>query len=310
MIVSNFDRQQGNDFFISNDGDFNHFWLSVEADAGSAGLYEVVESAGVYGCSIGRGGGSQACMGVTAGDLNRDGMIDLHVTNFRNEPVNLFVQSESGTFTDLASRFGLVEPSFGVLGFGTQAADLDNDGWLDLAVLNGHVYDARFEGTPLQMLPQLFRGGAGAFVLQETPSSGPYWQRKAVGRTLATLDWNRDGRMDLLANHLDQPIALLQNDSETQNWLQLELVGVTSEREAIGAKVDIDAGGDHWTGWQVGGDGYMCSNEPVIHFGLGTVSAITQVEIDWPSGRTQLLPNLKPNHRYLVIEGVVEPHER
>ena len=96
-------------------------------------------------------------MGVASGDLNRDGLLDLHVTNFRNEPVNLFIQSESGTFMDLAARFGLATPSFEVLGFGTQAVDLDNDGWLDLAVLNGHVYDARFEGTPLQMLPQLFR---------------------------------------------------------------------------------------------------------------------------------------------------------
>ncbi len=163
LVIANFDRQHGNDFFVSNDGDLNHYWTSTTAPESSSHRFELVESGGARGCSIGRGGGSQACMGVASGDFNRDGTLDLHITNFHNESVNLFMQTQSGFFSDEALMYRLTEPSFAVLGFGTQAADFDNDGWLDLAVLNGHVFDGRFEGIPFRMQAQLMRGSRGGF---------------------------------------------------------------------------------------------------------------------------------------------------
>ncbi len=120
---------------------------------------------------------------------------------------------------------------------------------------------------------------------------------------MVTLDWNRDGRVDLVANHLDAPVALLTNASPIQHWLQFELVGVQSEREAIGARVRVDCGDEHWWGWSVGGDGYMCTNESVIHFGLGGHAKADRVEIQWPSGKTQVLVDMKADQRVLVIEG-------
>ncbi len=98
----------------------------------------------------------------------------------------------------------------------------------------------RSQGIPFRMQPQLLRGSRRGFTLEDQKSAGRYWQREQLGRTLAMLDWNRDGRIDLLANHLDAPVSLLQNDSQAQNWLQLELVGVTSERDAIGAEVRVE----------------------------------------------------------------------
>jgi hypothetical protein len=127
---------------------------------------------------------------------------------------------------------------------------------------------------------------------------------------LALLDWNRDGRIDLLANHLDQPIALLQNESSAGNWLQLELVGVTSERDAVGAEVRVEADGKSWCGWQTGGDGLMCTNEAMIHLGMDDVTAVEKIEVHWPGGTTQVLESVQPNQRYLIIEGVDEPHRR
>lgn len=311
VVIANFDGKHGNDFFISNDGDFNHYWVSTESESADATTrYELTEAANVHGCSIGRGGRSQACMGIASGDFDRNGTLDLHVTNFRKEPVNLFLQSQAGFFVDQATDYGLSKPSFGVLGFGTQAADVDNDGWLDIAVLNGHVYDARFEGTPFQMRPQLFRGGQKNFVLQDPKIAGDYWQREAVARTLATLDWNRDGGVDYLASHLDHPLALLQNESPRQHWLQIELVGVASERDAIGAAVTIEGGGQRWSGWQIGGDGLMCSNEPVIHFGIGALEKIDRATVVWPSGQTQTVSELSVDHRYLVVEQQPETHSR
>jgi hypothetical protein len=249
-------------------------------------------------------------MGVASGDFNRDGTLDLHVTNFHNEPVNLYTQTSSGHFSDQALKYGLVEASFAVLGFGTQAADFNNDGWLDLAVLNGHLYDARNEGIPFRMRPQLFLGRLGGFTLHDHRSAGQYWGDKHLGRTLAMLDFNRDGRIDLAANHLDAPSALLQNESATQNWLQLELIGTTSERDAIGAEVRVAVGQQRWNGWQTGGDGYMCTNEPIVHFGLGGAEVIQRIEIRWPSGQSQVFESVRPNTRYLVIEGRQELFQR
>lgn len=303
-VIANFDAQAGNDVFISNDGDVNHYWKSSRVSDGYSQPYQLQELAGVAGCGIGKSGISQACMGIASGDFDRNGLLDLMITNFHNEPVNLFLQNDSGFFVDEALKYGLAQPSKDVLGFGTQAADFDNDGWLDLAVLNGHIYDASYADIPFRMVSQLFRGSRGAFSLQDAKTAGTYWDRPQLARTLALWDFNRDGRMDLVASHLDQPIAILQNNSEEGNWLQLELVGVASERDAIGAGVVVHAGGERWSGWQTGGDGYMCTNEPLIHFGIGGgVKEIEKVEIDWPSGTTQVINSIQPNARYLVVEG-------
>jgi tetratricopeptide (TPR) repeat protein len=301
-VVADFDGQNGNDLFISNDGDLNHYWKSVTPETSEQQRHTMIESAGIAGCSIGTSGNSQACMGIASGDFDRNGLIDLLITNFHNEPVNLLLQNDSGFFVDEALKYGLVQTSTDVLGFGTQATDFDNDGWLDVAILNGHIYDASYAGIPFRMTSQLLRGGPGAFSLQDAETAGPYWSREQLARTLALFDWNRDGRMDLVANHLDQPIAILQNESEAENWLQLELVGVASDRTAIGARVTVHADGQHWTAWQTGGDGYMCTNEPIIHFGIGDTKVIDEMEIRWPSGMTQTLTSIKPNRRYLIVE--------
>ena len=303
LMVTTFGHSGGNEIFVSNDGDLNHFWKSLPMNADGNSRWKLLESAGVSGCSIGVSGISQACMGIAASDFDRNGFIDLGVTNFHNEPMNLFLQNEAGFFTDEALRFGLVENSKDMLGFGTQAADYDNDGWADIAVLNGHIYDARYAEIPFAMQPQLFRGGVNGFNIQPSANLSGYWKRSQLGRTLATLDWNRDGKMDLLANHLDQPLALLQNESNSGNWLQVELVGTLSEREAIGARIEVESGDQRWVGWQIAGDGYMCTNESLIHLGLGSHELIDKLTVHWPATEPQVFENVAANQRYLLIEG-------
>ena len=308
VVIANFDRRHGNDFFISNDGDLNHYWVSQPESADRKDRFRLRESGTLLGCSIGRGGNSQACMGVAYGDFNRDGTLDLHVTNFLEEPVNLFLQSTNGTFVDEAMRYRLADSSRGVLGFGTQAIDFDNDGWLDLAVLNGHVFDGRVDDLPFRMQPQMMRGSERGFVLQEATEVGNYWGQKSVGRTLAVLDFNQDGRMDLVGNHLDRPVALLENQSESLNWIQVELVGCVSERDAIGAEVVVHANGEMWTAWQTGGDGLMATNEQVLHFGVAEAKKIDSLEVLWPSGEKQRFTDLSVNERYLIVEGQSQLH--
>lgn len=296
VVMANFDQRGGNDVFISNDGDLNHYWLSV-AD------YKLQESAKVLGCSVGRSGYSQACMGIAAGDYDHNGRLDLLITNFYDEPNNLYLQDSAGLYSDEALKFGIVKVSTPQLGFGSQAADFDHDGWLDVAVLNGHLYNATAAGVPFRMQSQLFQGGPGRLVVQQPEPDDDYWQRQQLGRTLALFDFDHDGGMDLITNHLDQPVAILHNVTQRQNWVQLELVGVASERSAVGAVVTLTAGGKSWTAWRTSGDGYQCSNQPLLHFGIGESMSVEEIKILWPSGGHQAISIPQINHSYLVVEG-------
>ena len=299
LVVADFDGRAGNDFFVANDGDLNPFWQS--SNATGAG-FELSESGTLLGCSVGRSGESQACMGVAAGDFDRSGTLDLHVTNFLGEPVALYMQTNGGAFNDEAISMGLAKPSREVLGFGTQAPDLNNDGWLDLVVLNGHVFNAEHEGKPFRMPHQLFQGGPAGFSLLKQHGAEPFFERPSLGRTVAVFDFQNDGDLDLVTNDLHHPVGVLQNESQAGNWIQIRLIGIECERDAIGARVRVTlAGEEHWQ-WQTAGDGYMCNNEPVLHFGVGNLDEPAQVTIFWPGGQTQQLDGLKLGNRYTVVQ--------
>lgn len=249
-------------------------------------------------------------MGIATGDFDRDGSLDFCVTNYWDQPTNLFLQRNQGYFIDFAARYGLSQPSRDTVGFGIQASDFDRDGWLDLAVLNGHVFDPAENGTPeipFKMTPQFFRGSGAGFNLDlETIASDPFWTRTTLGRTLALTDFNRDGRPDLVANHLDASADILENQMAGGRWLRLNIVGVTSEREAIGTRVVATAGDETWTAWMIGGDGFQCSNEPTIDIGVADHEIISKLEIVWPSGLRQLFDDVPTNQHYLVVENETE----
>lgn len=303
-IIANFDRQQGNDLFIANDVDRNHFWRSRPGNFGDN--YSLAECAQVSGCATGPRGTHNGCMGIAVGDFDRNGWLDLHVTNFWNQPADLYMQSPDGLFANESLPYRLVDSTRRTVGWGTQAVDFDRDGWLDLAVLNGHLTDRSESGQPFRMVPQLFRGVAGRFVLDRDQSRDSYWSTVAHGRTIATLDWNRDGRLDLIVNHLLEPTAILENRTEGGNWVQLELVGTATERDGVGAIAQIHLGETVLTAAVTGGDGFLCSNEAVLDFGIGTLNTIDRIEINWPGGKTQSFADVRPNSRYLAIEGHAE----
>lgn len=318
VIITNFDGKFGNDFFIANDTGYNHLWISEQTASGlqtgdAETKYRLNEIATILGCAAGALGQRQGCMGIASGDFDRNGHIDLHVTNYWNQPADLYLQQPQGIFINGNRSHGVHDASTRTVGWGTQATDLDRDGWLDLVVLNGHPTDHRSRGVPLEMKPQLFQGSSNGFSLvpadsirptsQSAASDNRFWDRPAQGRTLAILDWNVDGKPDLIANSLDLPISLLENRSEGGNFLRLELVGVSSERDAVGAKVVLRSGAESWTAWSIGGGGFLAANERVLDFGIGKRDTIDAIEIDWPSGTTQRIENPKVNQTLLVIEG-------
>lgn len=324
-VIANIDGKDGNDLFIANDTDYNHLWVSsgqAERDSPSdAGIYRLSEMATILGCAAGGLGQRQGCMGIATGDFDRNGFIDLHVTNYWNQPADLYLQQPTGEFINGNLSHGVHDASLKTVGWGTQAVDLDRDGWLDLVVLNGHLTDHRRRGVPLEMKPQLFRGSGTGFALvaNSLPPATPsvargddrFWDKPALGRTLAILDWNDDGKPDLVANSLDGPVSLLENKTETKGFVKLELVGVSSERDAIGAKVVLSSGESSWFAWVVGGGGFLSANQRVIDVGIGDEKVVDRIEVVWPSGIVQRFENLPINQSLLIIEGdsVIHPRQ-
>ncbi len=296
VVVTDFDSDGTNEIFIGNDARPNHFLVQ-------AGGNRFENMADAKGVANGFGGAADACMGIATGDFNRDGTLDLSITNFSKESSNLFLQAGGG-FTDFAARYGIDALSVGYVGFGTKAVDIDRNGWLDLIVTNGHVFDRRSEGEPLQMPPQVLINRGNRFDQVAVDDDSGYWDNAFLGRSMAIIDYDRNGAIDLLVGHLDQPLALLDNQTRsTGDWIQFELVGAVSERDAIGTRVVLTAGDEQQSAWVTAGDGYLCSDQPIIDFGLGKNRGIDRVEIFWPSGIRQTFGSLQPNRRYLIVEG-------
>ncbi len=303
VVVANFDGRRGNEVFIGNDVRPNQFW---QQDAATGQWNEVALP---LGCAYGFTGGATASMGIAAGDFDDNGNLDLHITNYQDDAVSLYLFA-GGVFRDRNVQFNLNAASRGVLGFGTQSIDFDNDGLQDLVVTNGHVEDEAGSNASFKQPPQLFRNMHGAFELVEVFDRSGYWSDQHLGRALARVDFNGDGRMDFVVSHLGAPTALLVNETITSHhWLQLQLVGTQSERDAIGAVVKIRTSGKESSHWVVAGDGYFSRNEAVVPIGLGKDDHVDEITITWPSGSIQTLTHIDADQRLLVIENEAASHD-
>ena len=260
----------------------------------------------VMGVGYDRDGLAQACMGVAVGDADGNGLLDLFVTNYADQSNTLYRQVEPGNFHDATREAGLREPSFALLGFGTQWLDADLDGRLDLILTNGHVYDMTYAGKLYAMRPQFFwNAGRGRFVESFRETAGDFFGTSRVGRGLARFDWNRDGLGDIAISHIGTSAALLLNRTqEVGNHLSLTFSGTVSERDAIGTVVRVfTADGLHSTHHLTAGDGYQACNERRLMVGLGSTTEGIRLEIQWPSGQRQTMDRLTVNRRYHLIEG-------
>jgi tetratricopeptide (TPR) repeat protein len=297
-LITDLDGLGGNDVFFANDVSPNHLLLSQREDQ-TLTLREVAMKAGVAVDALGR---SQASMGIACGDQNRDGLLDLIVTNFRYEDSTLYLQVSPGLFIDGTRTSRLGESTREWLSFGCQLADMDNDGWLDFITVNGHIDYL----TPWQMPPQVLANRKGKFEWLRNPSPGAYFDVDNVGRSLTMTDFDRDGRLDFVVTHLDRPAALLHNDSPASDhaFIQIELIGVESQREAIGTRIAIQAGDERWVASLSVGDGFYGTNERIVHIGLGPLTSIDSIELVWPSGRRETYRDIEPRRRYRAIESL------
>lgn len=271
-----------------------------------------VEKALLAGCGLDATGSELAGMGVDAGDVDGSGRPAVFVTNFQNRPNVLYRNDGGMRFRESAVAAGLAGPSLSRLGFGAAFLDTDLDGNLDIAVANGHVQrdNERISGNPTAQEAQLFLGDGTGHFRDVSDGAGDYFRRRYVGRGLAWADFDNDGRPDLAFSHNGGPFALLHNRTPNDNhWLGLELVGdgKKSNRNAIGARVEIESGGWRQVRFVNGGGSYLSANDRRVLTGLGGAHRAERVTVTWPSGRRQVFRDLESGHWHRLREGQEAP---
>lgn len=297
-------------------GDYdNDGWpdLYVANDAGPNFLYhnkhdDTFEEVGLLtGVALSADGQELGSMGVDFGDYNHSGRLSIYVTNFTEQPNNLYRNLGSQGFSDLGWASKTAQPSYPYVKWGTGFVDFDNDGWLDLFVANGHVYpqvDAIPRAPKYREPMELFRNlGDGTFEDIST-AAGLAQISLACRRGVAFGDVNNDGNMDMVILNVGEPPTLLINRARNANHRVLfKLVGTKSNRAAIGARVTIMAGGVRQFSEVRAGSSYLSQNDLRQHFGLGAAAKIDSAEVRWPNGKVETFKSLAADAIYTVVEG-------
>jgi hypothetical protein len=273
-------------------------------------------------------------MNADWGDFNNDGLFDLYVTNITDEYMRegnfLWKNNGDGTFSDVARETGTYDTGWGWAG---KFFDYDNDGWLDLYVVNGWVSQGpeNYVVDIFQLLTSpnvdlsdarnwppmgnktlsgyqekcLFHNQGGTLFTNEAARHG--LNSKLDGRGIAVADFDNDGRLDLLVSNANARPLLYRNIQPTGNhWVQFALKGTKSNTFAVGARLWVTAGGQTQVGFVNGGNGFASQSSMRVHFGLGQATPIERLEVAWPSGVRQTFVNLQPDRMYAIVEGQAE----
>ena len=300
VIWADFNGTGRPDIFVANDSTPKFLYKNL----GDGKFEEIGYESGT---AFSKNGAEQASMGVAVGDYNHTGRPSLYVTNFEDENDDLYRNDGDWNFSEQSYESGLAVASLPWVKWGTAFADLDNDGWLDLITVDGHVYpqtdmmksDSGYRQPKLLSMNQ----GDGIFCDAST-QAGPALIEKRVSRGLAVGDLFNDGNMDVVVNDLDgSPMILRNRGIPGRHWVSFELAGTMSNRMALNARVKVTAGGMTQTDEVHSGGSYLSQNDMRLHFGLGSATKIDSVEIRWPSGTVDRIGNLDVDKFYAVLEG-------
>jgi enediyne biosynthesis protein E4 len=301
VLADDLDDDGKVDVFVANDLSANQFYRNL-------GGFRFSEQATESGLAASSQGGNLAGMGTARGDFDGDGRLDLAVTNFLGQATTLYHDHGGGLFSDRSTATGLAAATRQFLGFGLAALDANNDGRLDLVEANGHVSDYR-PSFPYEMRAQLLLGDASGHFRDVSEQAGACWQVPRLGRGLAVADIDNNGRMDVLIAGQGAPLVLFHNQAAPAagHFLTLALDGVASNRDGVGAKVTVTAGGRSQVAARFGGGSYLSASDPRLHFGLGGASRADRVEVRWPSGRRDTYEGLAADAGYRLREGDPTP---
>ncbi|HZQ43666.1 MAG TPA: CRTAC1 family protein [Acidobacteriaceae bacterium] len=293
------------DLLVADDSTPNYLYINK-----GDGTFE--DDSFASGYALNESGRETASMGIAAGDLMHRGTIDLYNTTFSDDYNPLYRNDGSGNFTDTAYQDGIAEPTIPFLGWGTAFFDYDNDGWLDLFVVNGHVYpqvDAQNWGTTWQERPLLFHSDKGKLTLMPAVE-GTGLAKLATSRGMAYGDLFNDGHIDVVVNNLDGAPSLFRDVAKNDNhWISFKLVGALSTepgkhgspRDAVGASIFVTADGFTQRQDVLAGGSFASSPDQRPHFGLGNAKKIEKIEVRWPSGKVEIIPPPAEVDRFYVI---------
>jgi enediyne biosynthesis protein E4 len=306
VVSADFDDNGWPDIYVANDGDPNQLWLNQKD-----GTFK--NEALLAGAAVNRDGKAEAGMGVDAGDFDGNGTDDIFITHLMDETNTLFTNLGNSLFEDRTRETGLGMPGRRFTGFGTLFFDYDNDGWLDLLVVNGAVQllpelIRKGDPFPLGQPKQLFRNtGQGGFV-EVVNQAGPNFQLLEVSRGAAFGDIDNDGDTDVMVTNNNGPVRLLLNTSVNRNqWLGLHLVGKGGGRDMFGTKAEIVMSNKRILRRRVRTDGsYLSANDARVLVGLGNGAHVDVVRLSWPDGSVSEWRN-PPLNRYSTWQQPAAP---
>jgi hypothetical protein len=299
VVWADFNNAGRPDIFVANDSTPSFLYRNQGGKFSDVGI----ES----GTALSEDGNEQASMGIAIGDYLHNGRPSLYLTHFADDYDTLYRNDGDWNFHDVSYSSGVALPSVKWVKWGDAFVDLDNDGWLDLIAVSGHVYPQvdtlpsgdRYREPKLVDMNQ----GDGTFC-DAKEQAGTSILSPRASRGLAVGDLFNDGNMDVVIENLDGTPEVLRNPGISgRHWVSFELAGAKSNRMAIGARVKITASGVTQTDEIHSGGSYLSQNDVRVHFGLGTAAKIDSVEIRWPAGAVDTIKDLSSDRFYTLLEG-------
>jgi len=298
VAFSDFDNDGDQDIYVANDSGPNFCYINQ-------GKGKFVDASLESGTAVDEFGNAQGSMGLTVGDYNREGLMDIFVTNFIDQRNTIYQNMGSHRFQDSTTTSGIGMTAFHYSGWGTKFFDFDNDGWLDLFFCNGHTMEQperEFPEDPFAEPSYLMRNVQGRF-LDASSDTGIRKLPNKVSRGTAFGDFDNDGDIDIVVIHKNDVPYFLRNDGgNLKSWITLRTEGVKSNRAGIGARVVVVAGEARQTFEVRASDSYLSSNDLRVHAGLGQAKT-AELEIRWPSGQVDRHSQVAANRHYWAREG-------
>jgi len=287
VTAADFDNDGWDDIYVANDRTEN-FLFHNKHD----GTFEEIGSD--TGTAYGQNGESTSSMGPVFADLEGRGVLDLWVTDGHYN--RLLHNTGKMSFEDIGAETGVSQVNAQYVSWGTGIYDFDNDGLLDILI---------FHGGLIHLIPQehtLFRGIGGVKFADVSSGAGQVLSDRTTARGACFADYMNDGKVDAFVMNLGGRGTLVHNVSAgTGHWVEVKLKGTKSNRDGIGARVEVDAAGKRWTAERVAGSGYLSQDDGRLHFGLGTATWIDKLIVRWPSGREQVMEKVAVD-RVLMVE--------